>query len=78
LCALIALRHVSLARGDQLNTPQGPGARLGWEGRMLIIGVGAMLGIATIAFAALAVQVAVLVGSSTLPRYTGWPARQAY
>ena len=78
LCALIALRHVSLARGDQLNTPQGPGARLGWEGRMLIIGIGAMLGIATVAFAALAVQVAVLVGTSVLPRYIGYPGHQAH
>lgn len=78
LCALIALRHVSLARGDQLNTARVPGARFGWEGRMLVVGAGAMLGIATIAYAALAVQVAWLVADTQLPHYAGFPTRQAH
>jgi hypothetical protein len=77
LCALIALRHVSLARGDQLNPARALGARFGWEGRMLVVGVGAMLGVATVAYVALAAQVAWLVADSLLPRYAGFPTRHA-
>jgi hypothetical protein len=61
LCALIALRYVDLARPDRRDAPGGAATRLGWEGRMLVVGIGAMLGITTVAFVALSVYVAALV-----------------
>jgi hypothetical protein len=61
LCALIALRYVDLARPDRRDAPGGAATRLGWEGRMLAVGIGAMLGITTVAFVALSVYVAALV-----------------
>jgi len=60
LCAMIALRYVDLARPDR-RAPGGATTRLGWEGRMLAVGIGAMLGITTVAFMALSVYVAALV-----------------
>jgi hypothetical protein len=60
LCALIALRYVDLARREGRDAGRAE-SRLGWEGRMLAAGVGAMLGIATVAYLALSVYVAVLV-----------------
>ena len=73
LCALIALRYVDLARrvpgrADLADT------RLGWEGRMLVIGIGAMLGIPIVAYGALAAYMAVLVGARVR---TGLPAASA-
>jgi hypothetical protein len=61
LCALIALRYVDLARPGRRNAPGGAATKLGWEGRMLAVGIGAMLGITTVAFVALSVYVAALV-----------------
>ncbi len=61
LCALIALRYVDLARRDRRDAARGAATRLGWEGRMLAIGIGAMLGITAVAFVALSVYVAALV-----------------
>jgi hypothetical protein len=61
LCALIGLRYVDLARRDRRDTARGAATRLGWEGRMLVVGIGAMLGITTVAFVALSVYVAALV-----------------
>jgi hypothetical protein len=61
LCALIALRYVDLARRDRRDTAHAAETRLGWEGRMLAAGIGAMLGITAIAYVALAAYVAVLV-----------------
>jgi hypothetical protein len=61
LCALIALRYVGLARRDRRDAARGPETRLGWEGRMLAVGIGAMLGITVVAFIALSIYVAVLV-----------------
>jgi len=60
LCALFALRYVDLARRDRPN-PARADTRPGWEGRMLAVGIGAMLGIATVAYVALAVYVGALV-----------------
>jgi hypothetical protein len=74
LCALITLRHVSLAPLDQRSAAWGPGAWLGWEGRMFVVGAGAMLGIATVAFAALAVQLTVLICGSLLSGYAKYSA----
>ena len=61
LCALIALRYVDLARRDRREAATGAATRLGWEGRMLVVGIGAMLGITAVAFVALSVYVAALV-----------------
>ncbi len=61
LCALIALRYVDLARRDRRDAAHAAETRLGWEGRMLAVGIGAMLGITAIAYVALAAYVAVLV-----------------
>jgi hypothetical protein len=61
LCALIALRYVDLARRDLRDAAHAAETRLGWEGRMLAVGIGAMLGITAIAYVALAAYVAVLV-----------------
>jgi len=61
LCALIALRYVDLARRDRQDADRGAATRLGWEGRMLAVGIGAMLGITPVAFVALLVYVAALV-----------------
>jgi len=66
LCALIALRYVDLARPGRRDAPWGAATRLGWEGRMLAVGIGAMLGITTVAFVALSVYVAWLVRTSIL------------
>jgi hypothetical protein len=64
LCALIAMRYIDLTVRDR----RGPGrlgwpaeTRLGWEGRMLVVGVGAMLGVPVVAYVALSAYVAVLV-----------------
>jgi len=61
LCALIALRYVDLARREPRNAAQAADTRPGWEGRMLVVGIGAMLGIATVAYVALAAYVAALI-----------------
>ena len=71
LCGLIALRHAELAccgpDGSQLrHRERSEGWRvadtkLGWEGRMLVVGVGAMLGIALVAYVALAAYLVVLI-----------------
>ena len=61
LCALIALRYVDLPKRDRQDAAGGAATRLGWEGRMLAVGIGAMLGITTVAFVALSVYVAALV-----------------
>jgi hypothetical protein len=61
LCALIGLRYVDLAKRDRRDAARGAATRLGWEGRMLVVGIGAMLGITAVAFVALSVYVAALV-----------------
>jgi hypothetical protein len=64
LCALIAMRYIALTARDR----KGPGplgrpgeTRLGWEGRMLVVGLGAMVGVPVVAYVALSAYVAVLV-----------------
>lgn len=61
LCALTSMRYIDLTMRDR----RGPGrlaeTRLGWEGRMLVAGLGAMLGIAAVAYVLLSAYVAVLV-----------------
>jgi hypothetical protein len=58
LCALIALRYAGLGGRDRPGSTRGAQSRLGWEGRMLAAGVGAMLGITAVAYVALSVYVA--------------------
>jgi hypothetical protein len=75
LCAAIALRYADLGaagspalarrrsaadRGAQPSAAQ-PGAWMGWEGRMIICGLGAAMGIAMFAYVALAAYVGGLI-----------------
>lgn len=62
LCALIALHYRALTVGARA------GLALGWDGRMLVAGLGAALGVATFAYVLLAGYVAVLVGRALRPR----------
>jgi hypothetical protein len=61
------------ASGDGQNAGQWAGAGLGWEGRMLIVGVGAMAGVPAVAFTALALYLVVSTSSRILPRYVALP-----
>jgi hypothetical protein len=66
LCGLVALHYVELAGRSWPDADQTPGTRLGWEGRMLIAGLGAMLGIAMVAYLALSAYLVVLVCSEIM------------
>jgi hypothetical protein len=73
LCGLVALHYVELAGRGGPDTDQAPDTRLGWEGRMVIAGLGAMIGIAMIAYLALAAYLVVLVCSKILTsRLVAW------
>ncbi len=61
VCALTALRYVELATRGRPPGWHPPDTRLGWEGRMLVAGLGAMLGIATIGYLVLAAYLVALV-----------------
>jgi hypothetical protein len=63
LCGLVALHYVELAGRGWPDAGRGPDTRLGWEGRMVIAGLGAMTGIAMIAYLALSAYLVVLVCS---------------
>jgi hypothetical protein len=60
LCAAVALRYLDLTTRDP-NEGQIPDTRLGWEGRMLAVGLGAMFGIGMIAFLAMTAYLGVLI-----------------
>ena len=60
LCAAIALRYLDLTTRDQ-GEGQIPDTRLGWEGRMLAVGLGAMFGIGMIAFLAMTAYLGLLI-----------------
>jgi hypothetical protein len=66
LCGLVALHYLELAGRGWPDADQAPDTRLGWEGRMFIAGLGAMIGIAMIAYLALSAYLAVLVCSKIL------------
>jgi Family of unknown function (DUF5941) len=64
LCALIAMRYIDLTvrdRGRPGRLGRPAETRLGWEGRMFVVGVGAMLGVPIVAYVALSAYVAALV-----------------
>jgi hypothetical protein len=69
LCALIALHYRALTAGARA------GLALGWDGRMLVAGLGAALGLATFAYLLLACYVAVLVAralrTANIPEISG-------
>ncbi len=66
VCVIVAAWYADLGRGPAPAAPPGAGgvvlvSGLGWEGRMLVAGLGAILGIATVAYLALALYLAVLI-----------------
>ncbi len=76
LCAALSLRYADLAfpgRPVMITAPRQPesapaerGTRLGWEGRLLLVGLAAALGIAMYAYLALTVYLVLLVGTTAL------------
>ena len=72
LIAVIALHYLDLLHRDRYAVPPGPrvtAAGLGWEGRMLVVGAGGMLGIEAFVYVALAAYLAVLFGWDSLTRW---------
>jgi Family of unknown function (DUF5941) len=75
LVAVVGLRHLDLAyrvRGSLANGIDRRG--LGWEGRMIIVGVGAVVGIAPLVYSALALYLGWRVARDWA---IGWSARHA-
>ena len=67
LISLVALRQLDVAYRARHPMPAGdPRGGIGWEGRMLVAGVGAMLGVATFCYLALAVYLIWLLSSGSL------------
>ena len=61
VCSLTALRYVELATRARPPGWRPPDTRLGWEGRMLVAGLGAIFGIAIVGYLVLAAYLVVLV-----------------
>ena len=61
MCTLTALRYVELATRATPPTWHPPDTRLGWEGRMLVAGLGPMFGIAIVGYLVLAAYLVALV-----------------
>jgi hypothetical protein len=61
VCALTALRYVELATRPRRPGWHPPDTRLGWEGRMLVAGLGPMFGIAIAGYLVLAAYLVALV-----------------
>jgi hypothetical protein len=75
LTALVALRQLDVAYRARYPMPVGdPRGGIGWEGRMLVAGVGAMLDVATFCYLALAVYLIWLLSSGSL---ASWLAARA-
>ena len=67
LIGLVALRQLDVAYQAWHPRPgPGPQGGLGWEGRMLAAGAGAMFGIATFSYLALAAYLGWLLGTGAL------------
>lgn len=75
LVAAVAVRYADLSSpGSPATTPAGTAPRpewLGWEGRMLVCGLGAAMGVAMFAYLALAAYLAFLLGSKVVTGYSG-------
>ena len=74
LVAAVAVRYADLGSG--LSPPPASPAQqrpewLGWEGRMLVCGLGAAFGVAMFAYLALAAYLAFLLGSKVVTGYSG-------
>jgi hypothetical protein len=74
LCATIAIRSAGLAHRAESSRPAAweageAGTSMGWEGRMLAVGLGAIFGIATFAYFALAAYLVVLICRRVLASY---------
>jgi hypothetical protein len=77
LTALVALRQLDVAYRARHPMPAGdPRGGIGWEGRMLVAGVGAMLGVATVCYLALAVYLIWLLSSGSLASWLAARARR--
>ena len=77
LTALVALRQLDVAYRARYPMPAGdPRGGIGWEGRMLVAGVGAMLGVATFCYLALAVYLIWLLSSGSLASWLAARARR--
>ncbi|MDX6333938.1 MAG: hypothetical protein QOG05_1278 [Streptosporangiaceae bacterium] len=75
LTGLVGLRQLDAAYRARQPLPAGdPRGGIGWEGRMLAAGVGAMLGVATFSYLALTVYLLWLLGSGSL---ASWLAGRA-
>jgi hypothetical protein len=61
VCALTALRYVELATRARPPGWHPPDTRLGWEGRMLVAGLGAIFGIAIVGYLVLTAYLVALV-----------------
>jgi hypothetical protein len=76
LIAVIALHEVDILYGEGRGVPPAPGvasAGLGWDGRMLVAGIGGMLGIETFVYIALAVYLWGLFGWDSLSSWLTVP-----
>ncbi|MGH3407328.1 MAG: DUF5941 domain-containing protein, partial [Streptosporangiaceae bacterium] len=78
LAAVVAVHYADLGSPPTSPTrpgsPAGPSRRpewLGWEGRMLVCGLGAAVGVAMFAYLALAAYLAFLLGSKVVTGYSG-------
>jgi hypothetical protein len=69
VCALTALRYVELATRVRPSTWHPPDTRLGWEGRMLLAGLGPMFGIAIVGYLVLAAYLVALVSNGAAASY---------
>ena len=71
LICLIALRQRDVAGRARLGSWPGQRAGLGWDGRILVVGLGVLLGVVTFAYLALAAYLGVLLCRVSL---SGWLA----
>jgi hypothetical protein len=69
VCAVTALRYVELATRARPPGWHPPDTRLGWEGRMLVAGLGAMFGIAIVGYLVLTAYLVALVGQEAAAGY---------
>ena len=77
LTALISLRQLDVAYRARYPMPAGdPRGGIGWEGRMLVAGVGAMLGTAIFCYLALVVYLIWLLSSGSLANWLAERARR--